>query len=80
LLKGESPLPRPKQVVTVSRWLNGQLHIYFNNQELAFEELKGKPVKKEYKIYKPPKDHPWRKWNQRLAEDKRRNFLSAALG
>lgn len=80
LLKGESPLPRPKQDVTVSRWLNGQMHIYFNKQEIVFEELKEKPTKKGYKIYKPPKDHPWRKWNQRMASDKRRNFLSAALG
>jgi transposase len=80
LLKGRSPLPRPKQDVTVSRWLNGQMHIYFNNQELAFEEIKGKPAKKGYKIFKPPKDHPWRKWNQRMASDKRRNFLGAALG
>lgn len=80
LLKGESPLPRPKQDVTVSRWLNGQMHIYFNKQEIAFEELKEKPTKKGYKIYKPPKDHPWRKWNQKMADDKRRNFLGAALG
>ena len=80
LLKGETPLPRPKQEVTVSRWLNGQMHIYFNNQEIAFEEIKGKPARKGYKIFKPSKDHPWRKWNQRIAEDKRRNFLGAALG
>ena len=80
LLKGESSLPRPKQDVTVSRWLNGQMHIYFNKQEIAFEELKEKPTKKGYKIYKPPKDHPWRKWNQKMADDKRRNSLGAALG
>src|SRR3989337_2197483 len=80
LLKGESPLPRPKQDVTISRWLNGQMHIYFNKQELTFEELKGKPAKKGYKAFKPPKDHPWRKWNQKIADDKRRNFLGAALG
>ena len=80
LLKGQSPLPRPKQDVTLSRWLNGQMHIYFNKQEIAFEELKEKPTKKGYKIYKPPKDHPWRKWNQKIADDKRRNLLGAALG
>ena len=80
LLKGESPLPRPKQDVTLSRWLNGQMHIDFNKQEIAFEELKEKPTKKGYKIYKPPKDHPWRKWNQKIADDKQRNLLGAALG
>lgn len=80
LLKGQSPLPRPKQQVTVSRWLNGQLHIYFNAQELDFTELKGKPQKKGYKIVKPSKDHPFRKMNQRLKENKRMNFLRSALG
>jgi len=80
LLKGTSPLPRPKQAVTVSKWLNGEMHIYFNGQELSFTELAGKPGKKGYKIIKPPKDHPWRKMNQRLPEDRRRRFLMAALG
>jgi len=80
LLTGQSPLPRPKQQVTVSRWLNGQLHIYFNGEELNFTELKGKPQKKGYKIVKPSKDHPFRKMNQRLKEDKRMNFLRSALG
>lgn len=80
LLTGQSPLPRPKQQVTVSRWLNGQMHIYFNGQELNFTELKVNPEKKGYKIIKPSKDHPFRKMNQRLKEDKRRNFLCSALG
>lgn len=80
LLKGDSPLPRPKQDVTVSKWLNGEMHIYFNGQELNFTELDAKPVKKGYKVIKPPKDHPWRKMNQKLADDKRKNFLIAALG
>ena len=80
LLTGQSPLPRPKQQVTVSRWLNGQLHIYFNGEELNFTELKGKPQKKGYKIVKPSKDHPFRKMNQRRKEDKRMNFLRSALG
>jgi transposase len=80
LLKGTSPLPRPKQDVTVSKWLNAQMHIYFNGQELNFTELDAKPDKKGYKINKPPKDHPWRKMNQKLSDDKRRNFLIAALG
>lgn len=80
LLSGKSPLPRPKQQVTVSKWLNGQMHIYFNGQKLNFTELKAKPEKKGYKIIKPSTDHPFRKMNQRLKDDKRRNFLRAALG
>jgi hypothetical protein len=80
LLKGDAPLPKPKQSVTISKWLNGQMHIYFNEQELSYKSLKDKPGKKGYKSRKVPKDHPWRKMNQRLKEDKRRNYLIAALG
>ncbi len=32
------------------------------------------------KIIKPSKDHPFRKMNQRLKDDGRRNFLRSALG
>ena len=80
LLTGKSPLPRPKQQVTVSKWFNGQLHIYSNGQELNFKELKSKPVKKGYKINRPADNHPWRRMNQRLKDDRRRNYLRAALG
>jgi len=80
LLKGRAPLPRPKQDVTVSKFLNGQMHIYFNGQELNFTELDRKPGKKGYKTIKPAKDHPFRKMNQRLPEDRRRRYLITALG
>jgi hypothetical protein len=80
LLKGTSPLPRPKQIVTVSKWFNGKIHIYFNQQELSFKELNSKPEKLGYKIRHVPKDHPWRKMNQKISEDKRSNFLRAVLG
>lgn len=80
LLKGDAPLPKPKQDVTICKWLNGQMHIYFNEQELSYKSLKAKPCKKGYKSRKVPKDHPWRKMNQRIKEDKRRNYLIAALG
>jgi transposase len=66
LLQGKAPLPRPKQDVTVSKSFNGELHIFFNEQELNFKELDGKPGKKGYRIIKPAKDHPWRKMNNRL--------------
>jgi transposase len=80
LLKGESVLPRPKQEVTVSKWLNGEMHIYFNGHELNFKQLDTKPGKKDYKVFQPAKDHPFRKMNERLRADKRRSYLSAALG
>ncbi len=80
LLKGTAPLPKPKQNVTICKWLNGQMHIYFNEQNLSYKSLKDKPGKKGYKSHKVPKDHPWRKMNQRLKEDRRKNYLIAALG
>lgn len=82
LLRGESVLPRPRQDVTVSRWLNGEMHIYFNNYELNFIELDKKPGKKVYKVYKPAKDHPWRKMNNKLPGNRKisRSFSSVAIG
>ena len=80
LLKGASPLPIPKQNVTICKWLNGQMHIYFNGQEINFTELKNKPGKLGYKIHHLPKDHPWRRMNQKISDDKQRNFFAAVLG
>ena len=80
LLKGSSPLPIPRQNVTICKWLNGEMHIYFNRQELRFTHLEDKPGKKGYKIHHVPKDHPWRRWNQKISDDKQRNYLAAVLG
>ena len=80
LLKGVAPLPKPKQNVTICKWFNGQMHIYFNEQQISYKSLKAKPGKKGYRSRKVPKDHPWRKMNQRIKQDKRRNYLIAALG
>jgi len=80
LLKGSSPLPIPKQNVTICKWLNGELHIYFNGQEIKFTHLANKPSKKGYKLHHAPKDHPWRRMNQKIREDKQRNFFAAVLG
>ena len=80
LLKGSSPLPMPKQNVTICKWLNGEMHIYFNKQEIMFTHLRDKPGKKGYKIHHVPKDHPWRRWNQKITDDKQRNYFAAVLG
>lgn len=66
LLLGKSPLPRVKQDVMISRWLNGEMHIYFNGQELDYKELSGKPEKKGYNNRPVARDHPWRKQNNRF--------------
>ena len=80
LQKGLSPLPIPGQYVTVSKWLNGEMHIYFNQQEIEFTELKTKPVKKDRGKQSVPKDHPWRRQNLKLKEDIRRSHLTVILG
>ena len=80
LLKGISPLPRPKQSVTICKWLNGEIHIYFNGQEINFKYLEGKPGKKGYKVRAVAKDHPWRRLNRQIKDDKQRRYLAAILG
>lgn len=56
------------------------MYIYFNNQELSFAYLKDKPGKKGYKAHAVPKDHTWRRWNQKSTNDKQRNYLVVLLG
>ena len=80
LLTGEFPLPRPKQNVTVSKWLNGTMHINYNDQELNYNILKSKPKKKGYKKDPAPRDHPWRRMNRKISSDKQKNFFAAVFG
>jgi hypothetical protein len=64
-------LPRPCDKITVSEWLDGTIHLFYKNDELKYEELKFKPIKKLVKNisnkkiikkYIPAPDHPWRKY------------------
>jgi len=71
LLKSESPLPKPKQDLTLHKHLSGELYIYFNNQELRYEMLTGKKAKQPYELRKIPKDHPWRSMNNQIPGSKR---------
>lgn len=66
LLKGPSPLPRPKQDVTLQRHLNGEMYIYFNGQKLKYEMLTGKKAKQPYRFRKLPTTHPWRRMNNQM--------------
>lgn len=76
LLKCESPLPRPKQDVSLHKHLNGKMFIYFNNQPLQYETLNGKKAKEPYKFRKLPNDHPWRGMNNKMSGSKKINFKS----
>ncbi len=71
LLKGEGPLPRPKQDVILHSHLSGEMYMYFNGQKLKYEMLTGKKAKQPYKLRKLPKDHPWRRMNNQMSGSKK---------
>jgi hypothetical protein len=60
LKRSETPLPPPRQYVTVRRWLDGSLHIFWKELELDFSVLKTKPRSHDRPHAPPSPDHPWR--------------------
>lgn len=56
----ENPLPRPKEYVTIRKYLDDTLHIFYTEKELKYEFIKEKP-KRTRIITKPKKDHPWKR-------------------
>lgn len=71
LLPSAAPLPPPDSKVTVRRWLDGSLHIFWHNNELAFRQLDAKPLPKPRTYLPAPHSHPWR---FKIAGAKRRYF------
>jgi len=61
LEKSETTLPLPKQNVVLRRYLDVSFHIFYQEDELKYKELTGKPKAKIKVIRKAPKDHIWRK-------------------
>lgn len=60
LLHSSAPLPPPRHHVTLRRWLDNSLHIFWNEHELAFKHLSARPKPKP-QIHPPaPPSHPWR--------------------
>ena len=63
LTKGDTPLPPPRYKVIVKQYLDGSLHILWNNNELNFVLLNHKPITPPKLPMKPKANHPWRsKW------------------
>ena len=60
LLRSNQPLPPPRSHVTVRRWLDGSLHIFWNDHDLRYEILANKPHTTRTPLHNPPPDHPWR--------------------
>jgi transposase-like protein len=61
LENSETPLPCPKQNITVREYLDGSLHLFNEENELKFRLLKSKPKVKGQVIRKVKNDHPWKK-------------------
>ncbi len=57
----ENPLPRPKQYVTIRKYLDDTLHIFYDEKELQYQLINKNPKRRTRVITKPRKDHPWRK-------------------
>ena len=60
LLPSEVPLPPPRSKVTIRLWLNGSLHVFWNEHELAYHPLPSKPLHTRHLPQPPPPTHPWR--------------------
>jgi transposase len=61
LLKSIAPLPPPRSKVIVRHWLDGSLHIFWNEHELAYQRLSKKPSPKIPRSpHVPSPNHPWR--------------------
>jgi transposase len=60
LLKSDAPLPPPRSKVIVRQHLDGSLHIFWNEHELAFRLLTKRPKPVPVPPRPPAPDHPWR--------------------
>ena len=69
LLPSPAPLPPPRRHVTLRQWLDGSLHIFWNEHELAFKHLSAKPKPKPRVFLPAPASHPWR---YKIMGDKRK--------
>jgi transposase len=63
LERSEAPLPPPLNKVTVHRWLDGSLHIFWHEHEIPFTHLKGPPKHKPYVPHPAASNHPWHRSN-----------------
>jgi hypothetical protein len=81
LLQSPAPLPPPRHHVTLRRWLDGSLHIFWNDHELQFKHLTAKP-KPHPRVFPPaPASHPWRNkivgsMNKRIRREKKKHLES----
>lgn len=76
----QAPLPPPGRYVTLRRWLDGSLHIFWKELELAFTHLDHRPLPKPRTPYHPPASHPWHRsdlGNMRIKVRSRKSILAS---
>jgi hypothetical protein len=61
LLTGKGPLPPPRHSITVRRYLDNSLHLFWKDHELQFQILDQKHVPKPRPTPHPATSHPWRR-------------------
>jgi transposase len=61
LLRSKVPLPPLRSTVLLRQWLDGSLHIFWNEHELAFQVCAARPHPKSKPLVRPATNHPWRK-------------------
>lgn len=59
LLPSKDTLPVPRQRVLVRYWLDGSMHVFWHEHELAIEACAERP-KVPTRVVHPADDHPWR--------------------
>ena len=60
LLRSEVPLPPPRSKVIIRHWLDGTLHIFWNEHELTYKVLPRQPHHARRVPLPPAANHPWR--------------------
>jgi transposase len=60
LVRSDVPLPPPRSKVTLRQWLDGSLHIFWNEHELMYQALPAKPYHDRRPSQQPSQHHPWR--------------------
>jgi hypothetical protein len=60
-LRSEVPLPPPCPTLLLRQWLDGSLHIFWNEHELDFQVCASRPHPKSQPLVSPVTNHPWRK-------------------
>lgn len=80
LERSDAPLPPPGNTVTVHHWLDGTVHIFWHDHQLAFNRLTQRPGPKPRIVRPAPPSHPWHRsdlGNMRIKVKGRKRVLAS---